>query len=50
MNTVQLINYLAKNKYTKKNFYGVFASDKLPRKVKKPCLIIVNNSTSREPG
>lgn len=50
MNTVQLLNALTKNKYTKKNFYGVFASDKLPKIVPKPSLIIVNNATSNEKG
>lgn len=50
MNTVQLLNALTKNKYTKKYFYGVFPSDKLPKIVPKPCLIIVNNSTSKEKG
>lgn len=50
MNTLEILNDLSANKFTKKNFYGVFPSDKLPIKVPKPCLIIVNNATSSEPG
>lgn len=50
MNTVQLLNDLSKNKFTNKHFYGVFPSDKLPKFVDKPCLIIVNNATSKENG
>lgn len=50
MNTIQLLEALGKNKYTKKNFYGVFASDKLPKLVPRPSLIIINSSQSNMVG
>lgn len=50
MNTIQLLVDMNKNKSVKKYFKGVFPSDKLPKKIKKPALIIANTDPSNRPG
>lgn len=52
MNTLEIANYLRKNKYTRKIFRKVIPSDFLPQKVKKnrPCLFVVNFSDSHSDG
>lgn len=50
MNTVQLTNDMTRNKYVKKIFKGVFPADKLPKRIKKPALLIANTDPSNKPG
>lgn len=50
MNTVELMKAMNTNKSTKKTFKGVFPADKLPRKVKRPAMIISNTDDSTKPG
>lgn len=50
MNTVQLNKIMKKHKFTKKIYLGTFAIDKLPKKVKYPSCLIVNNQKSYEDG
>lgn len=50
MNTIELMKAMGSNKTTKKNFKGVFPADKLPRKVKRPAMIISNTDESTKPG
>lgn len=50
MNTVQLTNDMMRNKAIKKYFKGVFPSDKLPNKFKKPALLIANLDPSTRKG
>lgn len=50
MNTIQLTVDMTDNKNIKKYFRGVFPSDKLPKKIKKPSLLIVNTDPSTSKG
>ena len=50
MDTLQLTRLLSQNRYTKKYFQGVYPSDLLPSKVRKPALIIANTDSSDKPG
>jgi len=51
MNTIQIEKILLGNPSTKKIFRGVFASDKLPKKIiKHPAIIIANTDSSDRPG
>lgn len=50
MNTIQLTKDMIRNKRTKKYFRGVFPCDKLPKRFKRPALIIANTDASTESG
>lgn len=50
MNTIQLTVDMLSNKDIKKYFRGVFPSDKLPQKFKKPALLIANTDPSTSRG
>ena len=51
MNTIQLVNILRKDKFTRTVFQGVYPSDKLPTAVSSfPALLIANVDTSDAPG
>ena len=51
MDTIQLINYLKKDKYARKYFCGVLPINKLPRrKILRPCCFIINTHKSNLPG
>lgn len=50
MDTIQLTKAMVRNKHTRKDFQGVFPSDKLPKKLKKPALLIVNTDDSTKAG
>lgn len=50
MDTIQLTKAMTQNRYTKKNFRGIFPSDRLPGKVKRPALIIANTDEASKPG
>lgn len=50
MNTLQLTKDMLRNKYTRKYFRGVFPRDKLPKRIKRPALVIANTDASTDPG
>lgn len=51
MNTLQLYTCLKNNKFTKKNFKGVFAADQVPlQKITKPVFYVVNTDASSLSG
>ena len=51
MNTLQIKRALEHNKFTKKNFCGVFAADKIPKSFDTfPCGFVANRDPSTEPG
>ena len=50
MNTIQLDKIMKKHYFTKKIYIGTFAIDKLPKEVKYPSCLIVNNQKSTQPG
>ena len=51
MNTIQLYKMLKSNINTKKLLMGIYASNRLPQKIKKrPCLVIVNTDPDTEPS
>lgn len=51
MNSINIINTLNSNKYTKYKFKGVFPSNKLPKTpVVKPSFYIANTDPSSKPG
>ena len=51
MNTLQIKKALEQNRFTKKNFCGVFAADELPKTVDTfPCGFIANTDPSTKPG
>lgn len=51
MNTLEIWNTLASNKYTKNYFIGVYPLDRIPKIIKnKPALLIVNHDKSNSPG
>lgn len=50
MNTLQLNKAMSSNKKTKKQFKGTFAADILPKKVRRPAMIIANTDESTKPG
>ena len=51
MNTLQIKRALERNRFTKKNFCGVFAADMLPKSVDAfPCGFIANTDPSTKPG
>lgn len=50
MNTVQLTVDMMNNKKIKRNFKGVFPADKLPKRLKKPAMLIANTDPSSKPG
>lgn len=50
MNTIQLTVDMMENKVIKKYFRGVFPSDKLPKRFKKPALLIANTDPSTQKG
>jgi hypothetical protein len=51
MDTVQLIKFFKKDKFTRKSFCGVLPLDLLPiRKVRRNCSFIVNTHKSNQPG
>ena len=50
MNTIQLTVDMMENKDIKKYFRGVFPADKLPKRFKKPALLIANTDPSTKKG
>lgn len=50
MDTKEIMRDMLKNKWTKRLFRGVYPSDKLPKRVKKPALVIANTDDSKNPG
>lgn len=50
MNTLEIIYALSKNKKTIIHFKGVYPSDCLPKKLKKPAFIIANTEGRHSPG
>ena len=51
MNTLQIKRALEHNRFTKKNFCGVFAADKIPKSFDAfPCGFVANTDPSTEPG
>ena len=51
MNTLQIKRALEHNRFTKKNFCGVFAADKIPKSFDTfPCGFVANTDPSTEPG
>ena len=51
MNTLQIKQALESNRFTKKNFCGVFAADELPKSLDTfPCGFIANTDPSTKPG
>lgn len=51
MNTLEIWNTLASNKYTKNYFKGVYPLDCIPKIIKdKPALLVVNLDKSNQPG
>lgn len=50
MDTVQLTRLLRGNRYTKRVFQGVYPSDQLPKKLRKPAIIIANTDPANKPG
>ncbi len=51
MNTIELINILFKDKFSRKLFCGVLPIDELENfKFRKPCSLIVNTDESSKPG
>lgn len=50
MNTIQLTIDMMNNKEIKKYFRGVFPSDCLPKRLKKPALLIANEDSSAYKG
>ena len=50
MDTFQLKDICSKDKDIEKYFVGVFAIDKLPKRVPYPCCIIANTQPSGHPG
>ena len=50
MNTIEITTDMTNNKNIKKYFKGVFPSDKLPKRLKKPALLICNTDPSSLPG
>ena len=50
MNNFQLNEILIKDNFTKKIFMGALALDKLPKKIKYPSCLIINNQKSHQKG
>jgi len=51
LSTLDIEKVMKSNKYTKKCFKGVFAIDKIPKKVKsKPAMYVINTDKSSKPG
>ena len=50
MNNLQINEILKNDKFTKKIFYGALAIDKLPKKVRYPSCLIINNQSSEKQG
>ena len=51
MNTLQLLDILSRDKFTKTQFLGVYASNQLPKKIHKyPVCLVVNSDKSTEFG
>ena len=51
MNTIELINILNKDKFSRKLFCGVLPIDELKKfKFRKPCSLIINTDESNKPG
>lgn len=50
MNTIQLTLDMMKNNKVKRKFKGVFPADKLPRRIKRPAMLIANTEPSTHPG
>ena len=50
MNTLQIIKFMLSDKYTKKDFLGVFPRDKLPNNFLTSSCFIFNTHKSNQPG
>lgn len=51
MNTLEIADLLNSNNFTKNIFKGVYAINKIPKRFnQKPCCIIVNYDTDKQPG
>ena len=50
LNTLQLLQIMKNHPSTSPYFIGVFARDRLPRKLRYPCCFIVNTQKAMEPG
>ena len=50
MNTVQLDKIMQKHNFTRQIYLGTFAIDQLPKEVRYPSCLIVNNQKSNQPG
>ena len=50
MNNFQINKILKNDKFTKKIFYGALPIDKLPKKIKYPSCLIINNQSSEKQG
>lgn len=50
MNTIEIMTALDSNPTTKKMFCGVYPCDHLPKKYKKPALIVSNTDPASKPG
>ena len=50
MNTLQINRIIAKDHYAKKYYLGTVAFDQLPKYIKYPSCLIVNNQSSNQPG
>ena len=51
LSTLDIEKVMKSNKYTKKYLKGVFAIDKIPKKIKsKPSMFVINTDKSNKPG
>lgn len=50
MDTIQINKNMSENKQTKKYYKGCFPADRIPNKVKRPALIVVNTANHNHPG
>ena len=50
MNTVQINQIMKKDEFTRKIYLGTLPIDKLPKKIKYPSCLVINNQKSNQPG
>ena len=50
MNTSQILRVLTEDANLRKNYFGVYALDKIPTKPPLPCFLVVNTDPSYAPG